>query len=63
MSFLPVRSGCAERETEASLWPHPWDTLSQQRKGAEPRKRGETQPQQVVTHSFLREDKQLFLQD
>lgn len=29
ISFLPVRSGCAERETEAPLWPHPQDTLSQ----------------------------------
>lgn len=58
MSFLPVRPGCAGRETEASLWPHPQDTLSQQRKAAEPRKRGETQPQQAVTHPFLREGNQ-----
>lgn len=58
MNLLPTMSGCAGRETEPSLWPHPQDTLSQQRKGTEPRKRGETQPQHIVTPPFLREDNQ-----
>lgn len=34
---------------QASLWPHPQDAASGQREGAEPRERGETQPQPAAT--------------
>lgn len=52
--FLAVRSGCAGRETEASLWPHPQDAMSRQREAAEPRERGETQTQPAATRPAFR---------